>query len=122
MTRKRPLSKPRPVEIFRKPDRTGFRVAPSLRVYKKVGEGPDFQLVNRTHHTARVDFAHDKLVFDVLGGRWLSEAFDLPAGATSGPLRVNDRLPARRYKYTVLLVEPGLEAEGGSRPDIEIRK
>jgi hypothetical protein len=117
-----PAASSRPVEIFRKKDRTGFRCAPSLRVYRKVGEGPRFHIVNRTPFTARVDFGKKPVVLDAATREPIREPILIPAAGSSVGLSVDDTLPPGRYPYTVLLVEAGIEAEGGSRPDIEIRK
>lgn len=118
-----PAASSRPVEIFRKKDRTGFKCAPSLRVYRKVGEGPRFHIVNNTPFTACVDFGKTGVVLDAATRAPIREPILIPAKGSSGGLLVDDEpRPAGRYPYTVQLVETGLDAEGGSRPDIEIRK
>lgn len=117
-----PSARSRPVDIIRRKDRTGFKCAPSLRVYAAVGEGPRFHLVNHTPFTARVDFGKKRVVLDAATREPIREAILIAAGGSSDGLIVDETLSAGRYPYTVLLVEAGLEAEGGSRPDIEIRK
>jgi hypothetical protein len=103
----------RPVVIFRK--QFGFRVR-YLRVSPTYGEGPLFKFVNRTEQTVEIELPDDLARAE--GGKTIS-CLELPPGGSSETLTVNTALRGI-FEYKVTMKETGIEAEGGSRPEIEI--
>lgn len=109
--------KPRLVEVKKKSDGMGYSCR-NLRVEAQAGEGPVFMFWNNTDLTVVVDFLRDRLVFNRKGNP--VRTVNLRPGQASGPLRVNTTLRPGTYEYQVFMREAFIEAEGGSRPGIEI--
>ena len=80
--------------------------------------GPVFLFWNNTRLTVRVDFLRGRLVFNRRGNP--VQTLNLRPGTYSGWLLVNTTLKPGIYEYQVSLLEADIEAEGGSRPGIEI--
>lgn len=99
--------------------RFGFRVKPgSLRVDPLFGETPNFTLSNRSTLTAVVHFPAG-LVQDFTTREWVTEMV-LP-NLNDRDLLINAEYePAGAVEYEVHIQEAGIEAEGSSRPEIEI--
>lgn len=109
--------RPRLVEIKKKSDGMGYSCR-NLRVEAEAGEGPVFMFWNNTELTVVVDFVRHRLVFNRKGDP--VRTINLRPGQASGPLRVNTTLRPGTYEYQVFMREARIEAEGGSRPGIEI--
>jgi len=111
-------SKPRSVDIKKKADNFGYSCQ-NLRVDREAGEEPSFEFKNKTKFNVEINFLDQNLVVDPATGKVLP-AVQLGPNRTSQPLLVNLELASGTYLYRVYLVEPDIEAEGGSRPGIEI--
>jgi hypothetical protein len=109
---------PRPVDIKKKADNMGYSCQ-NLRVYEAAGEGSLFVFRNKTGLRVHIDFLRQDLVQEPGSGKTVP-FLDLDPGQTSDPLRANRQLPSATYEYQVLMVQAEIEAEGGSRPGIEI--
>ena len=110
-------AKPRSVDIKMKSDRMGY-ACQYLRVEAAAGEGPAFSFRNKTRLQVQVNFLRDDLVYDE--NNHLIPGLAVGPGQTSPPLLVNTKLGPGIYEYEVLLPAAEIEAEGGSRPGIEI--
>jgi len=105
----------RPVVIHRQ--RFGFRVR-SLLYSRRFGDSPRFQFVNETGLTVRIDLLRTDLVRPETGDE--TRTFEVGPWGTSVVLVINPDLPPGKYEYIVEMGGIGIEAEGGSRPEIEV--
>lgn len=102
--------------------RFGFRVRPgSLRVDPPFGDTPDFTLSNRSTLTAVVHFPAG-LVLDAATHLPVTEVIlpDRETKSNDRDLLISMEHDAGAVEYEVQIQEAGIEAEGGSRPEIEI--
>lgn len=111
-------TKPRSVDIKKKDDNMAYGCQ-NLRVDSAAGEGPLFWFNNKTKLTVEIDFLKQNLVRDAATNQLLP-GLSLGPERSSPPLLVNVDLGHGTYMYRVYLVEADIEAEGGSRPGIEI--
>ena len=117
-------NEPRPVTI--EVQQFKFAVKPHpFRVAPKYGEGGQFVFENNTPVDLDVDFLRDDLIRNAQGQ--FITAMAVKHESSSEQLTVNLDLPSGRYPYQVLVqfgvaLQPGFEATGGSRPEVEIRK
>jgi hypothetical protein len=94
-------------------------VCRSLLVAEAFGLGPDFAMWNGSDKDAEVDFLRPDLVLDE-NGRPI-QTLPLRSFAPPRRLKVNTENTSLKgtYAFKVLMAD-GQEAEGGSRPDVEI--
>ena len=111
-------TKPRSIDIKKKADNMAYGCQ-NLRVDKAAGEGASFQFNNKTRLHVQIDFLEQNLVLDPATHEVVPN-LTLDPGQSSDPLLVNVDLGHGTYMYRVYLVEAQIEAEGGSRPGIEI--
>lgn len=111
-------TKPRSVDIKKKADNMGYSCQ-NLRTDRAAGEGPLFQFNNKTKFHVTIDFLKQNLVLDEATGQVLP-GLSLDPQKPSKRLLVNTELGHGTYQYMVVIEEADVEAEGGSRPGIEI--
>jgi hypothetical protein len=117
---------PRPVTVALGKGKVDFRVRPGLlRVAAVYGEGPFFRLVNHTGFPITAEFP-EGLVLGARGERRDSVSLDLDG---TEDLQVNPdygpSTPSVTLEYDVHVhvnQSLKLDAVGGSRPEIEIRR
>jgi hypothetical protein len=101
-----------------------FRVRPMpFRVWPAAGEVADFRLENDTDFAVEIRFPKDLIQY--ANGTPVPVPLSVPAGQPSVPLHVNVGLGPGTYEYQVQVALArgfALEAMGGSRPEIEIRR
>jgi hypothetical protein len=109
---------PRPVTITRR--LFGYVVNPgTFTVDLAIGLGEAFDLRNRTQLDATVTFPPDRVLDE--RGVPIRAPFDLAPGvANDRHLRVNLEYKGSFFEYAVLMRAADIEAQGGSRPGIEI--
>lgn len=118
------MAAPRPITIALKQFRFVVRPQP-FRVSETYGEAPAFELENTTPFDLDIDFLLADLVKDA--NNKPVQQLKVKKGTTAKGYVVNTALAYGSYPYKVAIdlgvaLEAPLEAEGGSRPEVEIRR
>lgn len=97
----------------------GFVVSPgTFRIDPAVGETPHIKLRNRAFLEARITFPPEVLVLDDQGNP-VASPFTIAHGANKR-LTIDTAHPPEFFEYKVEMIAAGIEAQGNSRPGVEI--